>query len=359
MIMTAKLSQPFSALIFDYALKYLRFLLKPYTPLFANLDITMKCNSKCSYCLRWTDNYSLGSFSKKQSKQMTTEQAYSVIDNIAQFPVLLLTIQGAEPLTRADIPQILKYAKNKGLQTMLITNGILLEKRAEQIAPYLDNILISYDTPYAADYKLLRGVNALKTVERGIKKIVKLSKIYKFVVVTNSVLTKINAPYIDKLISHVFNKLGVHGMSFEELLVPNDKRCNWSYLKIPQNLFNSVVQTIKKFKKTYPIMNSNFYLDHLRKHVNYICKPWLFLMINADGTCNLPCVAYPKKVIDFKKPNAKDAWYSNKKIWDFKCNLCTMQCIIETSKMFPFPPFDMFIDWLNNVRRARAAMLTQ
>ena len=337
--------------------KYLKFFTRPHTPLFANIDLTMKCNSRCKFCTRWTDNYELGSYSKEKCRELKTKEVFTVVDNVAKFPVLNVTFQGAEVLLREDLPKILEYSKERGLYTHIITNGLLLEKRAEEIAPFIDWILVSYDTPIKKDYKYLRGVDALQIVERGIKKIVELSKIHKFLVITNTVLTNINANYIDKVVKRGFEYLKVHGMSFEELLTFDDIRCTWRDLKIKlENQFDSVVSKLKEFKKTYPIMNSNFYLNHLIKRSPYLCKPYLFLMVNADGKVNIPCVGFPRKTLDFTKQNVYKDWYSDENIWNINCNICTMQCIIEVSKMFPIPPISMFIDWVNGISRAKSRM---
>lgn len=341
------------SMLTGFVREYLSFLSKPYSPILANVDLTMKCNSRCRYCLRWHPEYKLGAFSKKKCPEMSTEDAYAVIDNISKFPVINVSFQGAESLLREDIADVLRYAKKKKLRTQLITNAVLLEQKAEEIAPYLDSILISYDTPYRKDYKFLRGIDALNLVERGIKKIVELSRIHKFLVITNSVITKINAKYIQRIIKAGFERLGVHGMSFEELLVPVGTA--WVDLKVKsKHTVEKITNILKKMKEKYPIMNSDYYLNHLRKPIKYLCKPWLFLMVDASGKVGVPCTAFVKKNIDFTKSNAYEKWYGDKKIWDFKCNICTMQCVIETSKLFPVPPPGLFMDWFRNVLKAKA-----
>ncbi len=339
---------------------YLSVLFKKHTPMFANLDLTMRCNSRCAYCYRWAQDYKLGTYDKKSARELTTEQVCRVIDNVAKFPIINLTIQGAEALLRQDLPQILAHAKQK-LRTNIITNGILLERMAEKIAPYLSWILISYDTSNKEDYAKLRGVNVLPLVERGIKKIIGLAKKYNFLVITNTVLTKLSYKNLRETISYAFEKLGVHGMSFEEMAYIEDARLPLAKeLKLDEAELQDCANILRESKKKYPIMNSHYYLNYLAKKHPYKCKPYNFLTVNAEGKAERPCPLYANDTIDFTESGAHEAWYKNTdKVYNINCNACTMQCVLEVSKLFPVPHLGILADWAYNIGAANARLNAQ
>ena len=52
-----------------------------------------------------------------------------------------------EPLLNKELPELLKMCKQEDRQLRIITNAYFLEKRAEEIAKYLDSIQISIDGP--------------------------------------------------------------------------------------------------------------------------------------------------------------------------------------------------------------------
>ncbi|RZD17448.1 MAG: radical SAM protein [Candidatus Acididesulfobacter guangdongensis] len=84
-------------------------------------ELTARCNLKCIHCRAEAQE-------EKQENELTTEQCFSVIDNLCSFsnPILILT--GGEPLYRDDIFEIASYASRKGLRVALATNGTMIDK---------------------------------------------------------------------------------------------------------------------------------------------------------------------------------------------------------------------------------------
>ncbi len=91
-------------------------------------NITRKCNLRCLHC--YTD-----SEAKNYAGELTTEQCRAVIDDLAEFKVPAVLFSGGEPTTRADLLDLVAYAKSKGLRPTLSTNGTLIDdRRAPQVA---------------------------------------------------------------------------------------------------------------------------------------------------------------------------------------------------------------------------------
>jgi len=93
--------------------------LKPIT--FVQWLATYRCNFQCAFCE--------ASANVAQADELTTEEAFSLIEDLAAMGAKRLVISGGEPLVREDLAAIVKYAKRKGLSLGLVSNGFLTRKR--------------------------------------------------------------------------------------------------------------------------------------------------------------------------------------------------------------------------------------
>ena len=77
---------------------------------------TGACNARCKYC-------NVDATGKHAPREMTTQEAFHLVDEVHKFGVRWFGIKGGEPLMRKDIFEIVAYAKSKGLNVCLLTNG--------------------------------------------------------------------------------------------------------------------------------------------------------------------------------------------------------------------------------------------
>jgi radical SAM protein with 4Fe4S-binding SPASM domain len=90
-------------------------------------NITSCCNLKCVHCYN-------DSGANVKSNESTTPEAKAVLDDLADFGVPSVLFSGGEPLTRKDLFELISYAVDKGLRTVISTNGTLIsDDRARQI----------------------------------------------------------------------------------------------------------------------------------------------------------------------------------------------------------------------------------
>jgi heme b synthase len=82
-------------------------------------EITGSCNLKCVHCRASATD-------KPFPGELSTEEAFRLIDDLAAFakPVIILT--GGEPLLRKDVFEIAKYGTDKGLIMTMGSNGTLI-----------------------------------------------------------------------------------------------------------------------------------------------------------------------------------------------------------------------------------------
>jgi radical SAM protein with 4Fe4S-binding SPASM domain len=95
-------------------------------------NCTPACNLKCSHCYAATSGL---------QKVLTTQEAFKVIDDLAEYNVPVLLFSGGEPFSRPDIRQLAQYAKGKGLRVTFSTNGTLID---EDTANWIRDLGVSY-----------------------------------------------------------------------------------------------------------------------------------------------------------------------------------------------------------------------
>src|SRR3990172_5534433 len=86
---------------------------------------TRRCNLHCIHC-----------YAEAQDKEypggLTTDEAKRMIDDIAEFGAPVLLFSGGEPLVRDDMYLLGKYALERGLRTVISTNGTMITPEAAQ-----------------------------------------------------------------------------------------------------------------------------------------------------------------------------------------------------------------------------------
>ncbi|MCG8684164.1 MAG: radical SAM protein, partial [Desulfobacterales bacterium] len=91
-------------------------------------NTTQRCNLKCVHC------YS-HSHDRDYENELSTEEGFKLLDDLAEFGVPVVLFSGGEPLTRKDLPELIKRAKSNGLRAVISTNGTLItQERAELFA---------------------------------------------------------------------------------------------------------------------------------------------------------------------------------------------------------------------------------
>lgn len=122
------------------------------TPITIVWNFTNKCNLKCLHCHQ-------DSSPSSDNQELTTSQAFEVIDKLSKAGVVILTFSGGEPLVREDIFEVIKRAESKGLFCTIASNGILLTKEvAKKLADVgIRRVEIGLDGAKAETHDFLRN----------------------------------------------------------------------------------------------------------------------------------------------------------------------------------------------------------
>ena len=160
------------------------------------LHVTQTCNLRCSTCYSWRENRN-----NKQG-ELSLEQIEQVLAQLASLQLQTLVISGGEPLTRNDLPLILRLAKEKYNipKIILITNGSLVTYEwANAIAPWVDEVTVSLDGTTEEINSQIRGKGNFRKALSGLQ-IFKASSVKSVKLVAT--ITHVNVQYL-----HDFQKL--------------------------------------------------------------------------------------------------------------------------------------------------------
>lgn len=127
-------------------------------------NLVRRCNLTCKHC------YSI-SADKDFPGELTTDEVFSVMDDLKAFKVPVLILSGGEPLLRPDIYEISRRAKNMGFYVGLSSNGTLItEENIEKIAEIgYDYVGISLDGIESTHDQFRRKVGAFKESLHGVR----------------------------------------------------------------------------------------------------------------------------------------------------------------------------------------------
>jgi 12,18-didecarboxysiroheme deacetylase len=127
-------------------------------------NVTRACNLKCMHCYAHA-------VSRSREKELTTEQAKTMIDDLAQFGVPVLLFSGGEPLVRPDLVELARYAVAKGMRAVISTNGTLItrEKAKELKSVGLSYVGVSLDGMEEINDQFRGKKGAFREAMQGIK----------------------------------------------------------------------------------------------------------------------------------------------------------------------------------------------
>ena len=126
-------------------------------PICLTWEITYACNLQCVHCL--------SSSGTRDPRELSTDQAKAVLDELRDLQVFYINIGGGEPMIRKDFFEILEHAETNNIGVKFSTNGTYITaENASRLAAmnYLD-IQISLDGVDAITNDAVRGKGSYAT----------------------------------------------------------------------------------------------------------------------------------------------------------------------------------------------------
>ncbi len=123
----------------NHQLGNLRSIKRVIKPISVNIAIWKACNYQCKFCF--------GHYNGLE-EEFVYDRIMEIPNILARLGTKKITVEGGEPFLYPHLKDFLILSKKAGLTTSVITNGSLItENKLREIAPYLDWIGISVDSP--------------------------------------------------------------------------------------------------------------------------------------------------------------------------------------------------------------------
>lgn len=129
-------------------------------------ETTAGCNLRCIHCRR------IEVADQLTPQDLTTEEAFKFVDQLAEIGTPVLVLSGGEPLMRPDIFEIARYATDAGLPVALATNGTMIDDAvaARVKESGIKRVSISFDGADAETHDAFRGLpGSFDAAIRGFK----------------------------------------------------------------------------------------------------------------------------------------------------------------------------------------------
>lgn len=231
-------------------------------------NITSRCNLKCVHCYN-------DSGANTQSNEPTTQEAKAVLDDLAGYGVPSVLFSGGEPLTRKDLFELIPYAADKGLRTVISTNGTLITSdKARQIKQMgVSYVGISLDGIGSVNDQFRGAAGAFDAAVTGIRNCMDAG----VRVGLRLTLTKRNAQDVEQLFDF-FEKEGIERACFYHL-VPSGRGRDMFSDDLTHAQSRQVIDTILAKTKAFKAAGKNTDILTVDNHVDGV---YLYLKLLAE-----------------------------------------------------------------------------
>jgi len=287
------------------------------SPIFAQYEITSKCNYNCFFCYNvWKKE------GEKENKDLPKKDQFKVIDKLAELEIFGLIISGGEPLIVPYLHEIIKKATAYKIETGIITNGSLLTKEISKklFNSGLENIQISLHGINNATNDYITGTkNSFDKTFQGIKNALLYFDPEKINV--NMVVIKKNINQMYDLAKKIKN-IGVVNFSISSFDYTGKGMSAFNQAPNSEefrHIFKELLR-IKKELNIFVVFSGCFPLCILKRPIDKevidvignICDAGVTqIVIDSEGNIR-PCVSYPQKIGNILKDDVFDIWKNSK-----------------------------------------------
>jgi len=195
-------------------------------------ELTRACNLACLHCRA-------AAIDKPTPDELSTEECFALIDQIASFATPTIILTGGEPLLRPDLFEIATRATDRGLRIVAATNGTLLDEATARrlLDCGVRRISISIDGKDAQSHDALRAVpGAFDGALRGIE----AAKAADLPFQLNTTVTRENADQLAEIHRLAISLRAAAHHVF--LLVPTGRAADYRGLELDAERYEAVLE---------------------------------------------------------------------------------------------------------------------
>lgn len=303
---------------------------------------TYRCNLRCAYC----------ESPLLKTQEMSTGKWLAVIDELAGLGCRRVSVLGGEPLLRPDLPEMLQRIRERGMASVLVSNGTLVKRRIEELRG-VGTLVLSLDGPEEVNDSL-RGQGVFAAVSEAIG----MARSRGIPVKLNAVVSSATEPMLDELMDFVerqdvsltINPVRPEGASLlgdlgELLLGERDKRETFKRLARLARTSRRVLFSEATYR--FAARWGDYSKSRLSARELEAEGPWrkeappcqagrYYLSIEPDGRA-YPCVMTVGEIDggSVVEGGVEAAW---KRLQGHSCRACYAPCLVELNHLFSLKP---------------------
>lgn len=266
------------------------------------LNAHNRCNCRCVMCDIWK---------RETNEQIRAQDLERHRNSLKALGVRQVVLTGGEPLLHNDLSALCNFFRDQQIHLTLLTTGLLLHKRAEEVAALFDDIIVSLDGPPEIHDSIRRVSGAYNLLHKGIAAVRHLN--LTLPITCRTTVQKANHRYLRQTVDAA-RALGLDSISFlaadltseafnRPLLWPVEKQGEIALnLEEVKALEEEIEQLILQYEAG---INHKFILEpatklrkiarRFREHLGQLtpqaptCNaPWVSAVVEVDGAVR-PC----------------------------------------------------------------------
>ncbi|MDH7597195.1 MAG: radical SAM protein [Methanothrix sp.] len=299
-------------------------------PFVLSHTVNTACNLRCSFCPHW----------RRRGREMRLGEITGMLDDASRFGIGAYNAWATEPLLRDDLPEILRHARSLGMITSLVTNGILLSERMNDLES-LNYLTVSVDG--IESLREIRGIDIDEIVD-GIVEARRMG----IEVLMNCVISDKNLEELTSLVK-LARKIDAW-ISFEPLHEFDETECDDLRIRDMERYRSAIGKLIDLKSRGAPIINSITYLRMIQERdPKFRCHAAdLILHVSADGRIYV-CRVHDEP-LGHVSGGISDVWRESremrKKVSE-GCSGCMFFGYVENSLLYEMvPEVMMHYEWM-------------
>src|SRR4030042_5943091 len=191
-----------------------------------SLLLTYRCNLHCKLCAGWGERGTQKSLPPAITRRyLELPLIERLIKEVRSFHPTI-TLFGGEPLIHPQWAEVVKLIKGAGLRCNMISNGILLKRRAEEAVRLgLDEIIFSLDGPAEVHDRIRGGKGVFRRALEGFQHLERVKKKYgkkRPTVNVNTVIWEENQAMLPEIVKQA-GRFGAQTITFHHLIFADQK----------------------------------------------------------------------------------------------------------------------------------------
>jgi radical SAM protein with 4Fe4S-binding SPASM domain len=165
------------------------------------LNVHSRCNCRCVMCDIWK---------RSRVNEITAADMERHRESLRRLGVDWVVLTGGEPLMHGDLQSLCAFFRDLDIRLTLLSTGLLLSRRAAEVAALFEDIIISIDGPAAIHDSIRRVKGGFDFIEAGIAAVRELRPDMR--ITARMTVQKINHAHLREAVLSV-RAIGMDGIS--------------------------------------------------------------------------------------------------------------------------------------------------